>query len=159
MTHSRATLVVLLLCLFVAASAAQQKVKIQGVWQSLSQKMDGKEILTSGKDVKYITAKHWIWIYQDKEKFVSLLARKTQRDSLAAYYETIGAGAGAYKLVGNTYTETIEYFGDPNYIGLSIDFTVKVEGDRLYQSGKLPMFEGNKRVKDVQWEEVYKRIE
>jgi len=159
MAYSRSTLALFLLCLFVAASTAQQKVRIVGVWQSLSQRMDGKEILTSGKDVKYITAKHWIWIYQDKEKGVSLLAKKTQKDSLAAYYETIGAGAGTYKLVGNTYTETIEYFGDPNYIGLSIDFTVKVEGDRLYQSGKLPMFEGNKRVKDVQWDEVYKRIE
>jgi hypothetical protein len=159
MTSSRSALVVFLLCLFAIASVAQQKVTIVGVWQSLSQKMDGKEVLTSGKDVKYITAKHWIWMYQDKEKCVSLLAKKTQRDSLAAYYETIGAGAGTYKLVGNTYTETIEYFGDPNYIGLSIDFTVKIEGDRLYQSGKLPTFEGGKRVKDVQWEEVYKRIE
>jgi hypothetical protein len=84
MAYSRTTLVVLLLCLFVAASVAQQKVKIAGVWQSLSQKMDGKEVLTSGKDVKYITAKHWIWIYQDKEKLVSLLAKKTQRDSIAA---------------------------------------------------------------------------
>jgi hypothetical protein len=159
MTYSKTTLVVLLLCLLMAASVAQQKVKIVGVWQSLSQKMDGKEVLTSGKDVKYITAKHWIWIYLDKEKCVSLFAKKTQRDSLTAYYEAFGAGAGTYKLAGNTYTEMIEYFPDPNYIGLAIDFTVKIEGDRLYQSGKLPMFEGNKRVKDVQWDEVYKRIE
>lgn len=102
------------------------------------QKMDGKEMLTSGKDVKYITAKHFVWIYQDKANCLALLAKKTQRDSLAAYYDAFGAGAGTYKLVGNTYTETIEYFSDPNYVGLSIDFTVKVEGDRLYQSGKLP---------------------
>jgi hypothetical protein len=159
MTYSRATLVILLLFVVVACSTAQQKVKITGVWQSLSQKMDGKEVLTSGKNVKYITAKHWIWIFQDKEKCLSLLARKTQKDSLTAYYETFGAGSGTYKLVGNTYTETIEYFADPNYIGLSLDFTVKIEGDRLYQSGKLPWFEGGKRVKDVQWDEVFKRIE
>jgi hypothetical protein len=121
--------------------------------------MDGKEAYTSGKDVKYITAKHWIWISQDKEKCVSLLAKKTQWDSLAAYSEAVGAGAGTYKLVGNTYTETIEYFPDPNYIGCSVSFTMKVEGDRLYQSGKYPIIEGGKKVKDVELEEVYKRIE
>jgi len=159
MTYSRATLVVLLLCAFVACSIAQQKVNIEGVWQALSQKMDGKETLTAGKDVKYITAKHWIWVYQDKGKCLSLLAKKTQRDSIAAYYDAFGAGAGTYKLVGNTYTETIEYFSDPSYVGLSFPFTVKVVGDRLYQSGKLPIFEGGKKVKDVQWDEVYKRIE
>ena len=159
MTYSRATLVVLLLCAFVACSIAQQKVNIEGVWQALSQKMDGKETLTAGKDVKYITAKHWIWVYQDKGKCLSLLAKKTQRDSIAAYYDAFGAGAGTYKLVGNTYTETIEYFSDPSYVGLSISFTVKVEGDKLYQSGKYPVLEGGKKVKDVQLEEVYKRIE
>jgi len=159
MTYTKTTLVIILLCLFVAASVAQQKVNIEGVWQALSQKMDGKETLTAGKDVKYITAKHWIWVYQDKGKCLSLLAKKTQRDSIAAYYDAFGAGAGTYKLVGNTYTETIEYFSDPSYVGLSFPFTVKVVGDRLYQSGKLPIFEGGKKVKDVQWDEVYKRIE
>jgi hypothetical protein len=159
MTYSRTTLVFVLLCACVACSIAQQKVKIEGVWQSLSQKMDGKEVLTSGKDVKYITAKHWIWIYLDKEKLVSLLAKKTQRDSISAYYDAFGAGAGTYTLVGNTYTETVEYNPEPNYIGLSLPFTVKVVGDRLYQSGKLPVFEAGKKVKDVQWDEVYKRIE
>lgn len=159
MTFSKTTLVILLLCLFVAVSVAQQKVNIEGVWQALSQKMDGKETLTAGKDVKYITAKHWIWVYQDKGKGLSLLAKKTQRDSIAAYYDAFGAGAGTYKLVGNTYTETIDYFSDPSYVGLSISFTVKVEGDKLYQSGKYPVLEGGKKVKDVQLEEVYKRIE
>ena len=52
MIYPRTALVVLILCLVVAVSVAQQKVKIAGVWQSLSQKMDGKEVLTSGKDVK-----------------------------------------------------------------------------------------------------------
>jgi hypothetical protein len=159
MTCSRALLVVTLLCLFVTASIAQQKATIEGVWQALSQKMDGKETLAAGKDVKYITAKHWVWIYQEKAKCLSLFAKKTQKDSIAAYSSAFGAGAGTYKLVGNTYTETVEYFGDPNYIGLSLEFTVKVEGDRLYQSGKFPVLEGGKKVKEVQLEEVYKRIE
>lgn len=159
MTYSRATLVVLLLCAFVACSIAQQKVTIEGVWQAMSQKMDGKDVLMSGKDMKVITAKHFVFIYQDKGKCLSLLAKKTQRDSIAAYFDMFGAGGGTYKLAGNTYTETIDYFSDPSYVGLSISFTVKVEGDKLYQSGKYPILEGGKKVKDVQLDEVYKRIE
>ena len=159
MTYSRATLVVLLLCVCGACTIAQQKVKIEGVWQAISQKMDGKDVLMSGKDRKLITAKHFVFIYQDVAKCLSLLANKTQRDSIAAYYDQFGAGAGTYTLVGNTYTETIEFFGDPTYVGLSLPFTVKVEGDKLYQSGKFPVMEGGKKVKEVLIEEVYKRIE
>jgi len=159
MTYLKAIVTFLLIILFAGCSAPPQKNKIEGVWQALSQKVDGKEMLTTGKDVKYITANHFIWIYQDKEKCLSLLAKKTQKDSIAMFYEAFGAGAGTYKFVGNTYTETIEYFVDPDYIGLSIDFTVKVEGDSLYQSGKYPVFEGDKKVKDLQLDEVYKRIE
>lgn len=118
-----------------------------------------KDVLMSGKDRKLITSKHFVFIYQDVTKCLSLLANKTQRDSIAAYYDQFGAGGGTYKLAGNTYTETIEYFSDPSYVGLSISFTVKVEGEKLYQSGKFPVFEAGKKVKEVQLEEVYKRIE
>jgi hypothetical protein len=151
-------LLALLACLIVGISTAQRKNKIEGVWQAVSMKTDGKEELLSGKDMKLITAKHFVWIYQDKDRALTLLSKKTQSDSLAAAY-LFGAGAGTYKLAGNTYTETIEYSSDPNYVGLSIDFIVRVEGDRLFQSGKFPLLEGGKKVKEVQLDEVYKRIE
>ena len=125
----------------------------------LSGKEDGKERLTSGADIKYITAKHWIFIYQDKAKTISALAKKTQGDPLTAYMDAFGAGSGTYKLEGNKYTETVEFFLDPSYIGLSIDFTMRVEGNRLYQSGKFPVFENGKKVREVLLEEVYERLE
>jgi hypothetical protein len=154
-----------LLSLILAASlvavpaVAQQKNKIEGVWRMLSGKEDGKERLTSGSDIKYITAKHWIFIYQDKAKTTAVLAKKSQGDPLKAYQDSFGAGAGTYKLVGNTYTETIEQFVWPEYIGLSLDYTIRVEGNRLYQSGKFPYFENGKKVKEVLLEEVYERLE
>jgi hypothetical protein len=156
-----AVAVSLMMLLFAVAHPAQQKNGIEGVWQAISQKVDGKESLTSGSDLKYITAKHWIWIYQDKTKSMAPIETKKGETlaSILSSANAFGAGAGTYKLVGNKYTETIQYFGDPSYIGLSLDFTVKVEGDRLYQSGKYPMLEGGKKVKDVQLDEVYKRIE
>jgi hypothetical protein len=150
---------VLAVSLIAVPAVAQQTPKIEGVWRMISGKEDGKERLTSGTDIKYITAKHWIWIYQDKAKTIAALAKKSQGDPLKAYQDAFGAGAGTYKLVGNNYTETIEQFMWTEYIGLSLNFTIKVEGNRLYQSGKFPYFENGKKTKDVLLEEVYERIE
>jgi hypothetical protein len=113
----------------------------------------------SGTDMKYITAKHFIWIYQDKSKTISALSKKNQGDPLKAFTDSFNAGSGSYSLKGNTYTETIEHFGDPSYIGLSVVFTVKVEGSKLYQSGKYPILENGKKVRDILLEEVYERVE
>ena len=146
---------------FLAVTAfAQQKSSIVGVWRMLSQKVDGKEVFTASvTDMKYITAKHWIFISQDKAKTMAALANKSKGDPVKAYQDAFGAGAGTYKLVGNTYTETVEQFPDPAYIGMSISFTVKVEGNRFYQSGKFPIIENGKKVRDGLLEEVYERVE
>ncbi len=159
MTYSKGLIVLLVLCVFVAFSSAQQKIKIQGVWEIVSVKTDGKEEPIIGRQLKTITRTRFTWIYQDKDKAISLLAKKTHEDSLMAAAEPFGAGAGSYKLVANTYTETIELFHNPSYIGLSIDFTVKVEGDRMFQTGKFPVLENGKKVREILLEEVYKRIE
>jgi hypothetical protein len=159
MVRTKILLSVMLACFLAVTTSAQQKSNIQGVWRMLSQKVDGKEMLTaSATQMKYITAKHWIYIAQDKAKTITALAKKLQ-DPLKAYQDSFGAGAGTYKLAGNAYTETVEQFADPAYIGMSISFTVKVEGNRFYQSGKLPEFENGKKVKDILLEEVYERLE
>lgn len=92
-------------------------------------------------------------------KTTSAIAKKTKEDPLTAYMDAFSAGSGTYKLEGNKYTETVEFFPDPSYIGLSIDFTMRVEGNRLYQSGMFPVFENSKKVRDVLLEEVYERVE
>ena len=160
MVRTKAMLLILLLvCSVVMPAVAQQKNTIEGVWRMISGKEDGKERLTpSTSDVKYITSKHWIFIYQDKAKTTAALAN-TQGDPLKAFTDAFGAGSGSYSLKGNTYTETIEHFVDPSYIGLSISFNVKLEGNRLYQSGKFPVFENGKRIKEVLLEEIYERVE
>jgi hypothetical protein len=160
MVRTRVLLSVTLACFLAFTVSAQQKSNIEGVWHMLSQKVDGKEMLTaSATQMKYITAKHWIFIDQDKAKTIAALAKKSQGDPVKAYQDAFGAGAGTYKLIGNTYTETIEQFPDPAYIGMSISFTVKVEGDRFHQSGKYPVLENGKKVRDVILEEVYERVE
>jgi hypothetical protein len=75
--------------LFAVAYPAQQKNGIEGVWQAVSQKVDGKELLTSGSDLKYIAAKHWIWIYQDKAKSLAPIETK-KGETLASILSTRG---------------------------------------------------------------------
>jgi hypothetical protein len=158
MTYSKAIVGFILIILFVGCSVPQQKNKVEGVWELISQKWNGKEGV-SGKDIKLITDKHFLWIYQNTAEESSLLAKKTLRDSLSAFSDDFSAGAGSYKLNDSVYTETIEFFIDPQYVGLSVDFIVRVDGDRLYQSGMFPELKEGKKVKDVFLEEVYKRIE
>jgi hypothetical protein len=83
---------------------------------------------------------------------------KTQADSLAALAKT-NSGGGTYTLHGTTYTEKLEYFSDPAYVGQTLPFTCRTEADRFYQSGTVPIFEGGKKVRDIKLEEVYKRVE
>ena len=159
MVRKRAMLSLMLVCFLVIPAAAQQKNKIEGVWRMVSGKLDGKEMLSSGSDMKFITAKHFIYIAQDKAKTISAIAKKTKEDPLTAYMDSFRAGSGTYKLEGNKYTETIEFSADPIYIGRSFDFTMRVEGNRLYQSGKFPLYENGKKVRDALLEEVYERVE
>ena len=160
MVRTRILLFAVVACLMAVTVSAQQKSSIQGVWRMVSQKWDGKEGVTpSATQMKYITAKHFAYIHQDKAKTTAVLAKKIQGDPIKAYQDAFSAGAGTYRLAGNTYTETIEQNPDPAYIGMSISFTVKVEGNRFYQSGKFPIFENGKKANDFLLEEVYERVE
>ena len=69
------------------------------------------------------------------------------------------AGGGPYTVQGTTYTEKLDYFSDPAYVGKAVPFTCRTEGDRFYQSGPFPIFEGGKKVRDIKLAEVWKRVE
>jgi ketosteroid isomerase-like protein len=69
------------------------------------------------------------------------------------------AGGGTYTLQGNTYTEHIEYFPMVSWIGLSLPFTCRTEGERFIQSGVLPVFEAGRRVGEQRMEEIYRRLD
>lgn len=151
--------VAILFVLMTLSSGAQEKNGIVGIWLLESQKVDGQDVLGSSRDVKHISSHHFAWTNQDKEKSMSLFARKTPHDSLAAFRDLQAFGEGTCTFNGDIYTETIESFMDPQYIGMSFDFTVKVDGDHLYQSGKYPILRDGKKVKEVMLEEVYRRLE
>ena len=126
-----------------------------GVWELVSGKADGQAYPATAHMLKFITRNHWAWVTQDDSVPKQL---KTAADSLAAFQANAG-GSGTYTVTGSTYTETITYFPDPAYIGMSIPFTCRVDGDRFYQTGNFPILRDGKKVRDAVLEEVYRRIE
>jgi hypothetical protein len=42
---------------------------------------------------------------------------------------------------------------------MDLPFTCRTEGDRLYESGNVPVLQNGARVKDVRLEEVWRRVE
>ena len=51
----------------------------------------------------------------------------------------LASAGGKYELTGNTYIETIEWAGEgmEPYLGKAQKFTIRVEGNKLFQSGEL----------------------
>ena len=45
------------------------------------------------------------------------------------------AGGGSYTLVGNQYTEHLDYYSDRNWEGKTFQFTVSISNDTLVQQG------------------------
>ena len=157
MKHTQRIITVILLFLTPSLTHAQQAVKLQGAWELVSQKEDGKDHPILGRQIKLLTGTHYAWVRQDKKLLEELLAKRTQRDSISAYQDTFGAGT--YKVVGDTYTETTEFFYAPQYIGRSLEFKFKLEGDLWYTSGHYSHYEGGKKINEVLLEQVFKRID
>jgi hypothetical protein len=135
---------------------AQQGAKLQGAWELVSQKIDGKDHLAAGRQIKLVTDGYFAWIQQDKKQLEELLAKGTAHDSAVAYHDM--AGAGTYKVSGNTYTETTEFFYDPQNIGTSIDWKFKLKGNLWYTSGHYIHYKDGKKIEDILLEQTWKKI-
>jgi hypothetical protein len=132
-------------------SAQEKKNPIEGTWELVSGKWSTPDTTMlwpttdSGRQIKMISRTHHVWIYQDT----------SQTDGY-------GFGAGKYTLDGDKYTEHIEFWGgaiQKNLIGKSLTFTMKVEGDKLIQSGIFPYKEFGVYEYDLDLLEVYKRLD
>jgi hypothetical protein len=141
--------------LLVPPLSAQSTCKLEGVWQLVSGSTDGKPYPAGSREMKIITKGHFAVLWQEPGVPSTI---KTPADSLAVFRH-VGGGGGTYTVQGTTYTEKLDYFPDPRYVGKAIAFTCRVEGDRFYQSGSFPTFDGAKKVGDSKLEEVWKRVE
>ena len=123
--------ILLVLCALIPYSVGQQKAegtvdKHLGTWKLVSTKYgDTKEFEKypeSSNRLKLITGTHFTWLE------INVNTKKV-----------LASAGGRYTLSGNTYTETIEFAGEgmEAYLGKAQKFTIKVDGDKLFQSGDL----------------------
>jgi hypothetical protein len=109
----------------VAAHQKSEGSSPVGTWKLISTKYgDAKDFtMYSGPSLrlKIINPTHFTWLEVDESKHVRSTA------------------GGRYTLSGNTYTETIDFAGEgmDAYLGKPQKFTIKVDGDKLLQSGAL----------------------
>ena len=133
-------------------SAPPSACPVEGAWEVESVAVDGvQEPLGDRRQIKLLTGTRFAFVSQSPGP-ENLL---TVTDSLAAYRTGL-FGGGTYRVQDSTYTETIEFFGDPRYVGLDIRFTCRVEGDLWTIEGELPTWDEDG---SVVWTEVSRRIQ
>lgn len=135
--------------------SAQSSCRPEGAWQLVSGSADGKPYPTGARGLKIITKGHFAVLSQEPGVPKEM---KSPADSLAMFRHS-GSAGGTYTVHGTTYTETVDYYPDPAYVGKAIPFVCRTEGDRFYQSGNVPILEHGKKIGDSKLEEVWKRIE
>ena len=151
----------LLLALLVNC-AGERESKLEGVWELVSAKYTSPDTTivttpTDWKQIKVITKSHFVFVGQEpvRGKFRGI---PTDAELLAAA-RTFFAGGGTYTLVGDTYTENLQFFFNPNYVGHSVPYKCQMEGDRWIQSGIYPAKSIGLKEHDMELYEVWKRIE
>ncbi|SDL41269.1 hypothetical protein [Pedobacter antarcticus] len=128
-------------CLAAGISCTQQKSEnladdnknelagqLKGSWRLLS-----AVTLENGKTTvqDYSKAQRMIKIIND-DHFAFL---KHDLKPSKAGKNNFDAGGGSYKLIGDQYTESLDFYNDPNWEGKSFTFTIKIQGDTLVQTG------------------------
>jgi hypothetical protein len=117
----------------------RQKNSIEGTWQLVSYKYgpSQSEFIDRTEDfprIKVINKTHFIWV-----DYISQSGRMTS------------SAGGRYTLNGNIYTEFLEFgLGMDTYLKTNPQYTIKVEGDILFQTGLL--------TPEYKIEEIWKRV-
>ncbi|MEO5599870.1 MAG: hypothetical protein ABIR06_02980 [Cyclobacteriaceae bacterium] len=112
-----------------------------GTWDQLSSRYtlgDGKEESHTNKTAtrfQIITPTHWIRINHRNNKFESAMA-------------------GTYRMEGNKVYSLLEQASYPIKEGEKFEFTQRVEGDKLYISGKAVLQDGNTLI----WDDVFQKV-
>jgi hypothetical protein len=113
-------------CNSTANNNPKPSVDIIGTWQLISDTMitKGTKAITdytkNQRMIKIINATHF-----------AFLKHSTQKDSALKF----DAGGGGYSLVGDKYTERLDFYNDKNWEHKTFNFTVSVKGDTLLQKG------------------------
>jgi hypothetical protein len=112
----------------VKTKTDDQSIHLNGTWQLITHTEITKGVsavtdYTKGKKfLKIINDDHFAFLTHNLD---------VQKDSSNHF----DAGGGAYTLVGNKYTEHLDFYTDKNWEGKAFDFTVTIKNDTLTQQG------------------------
>jgi len=130
------------------ACVTETKNALEGTWEMIEARWSRTDTTFTfpatqfERQVKILDKTHFVFVRQDT----------SVEDSY--FY-----GGGIYTLVGDTYTETLEFFGNKSAVGQTFTFKIQINGDTLKQTGQLPYKTLGIGDYDVELYEVWKRIE
>jgi hypothetical protein len=140
LTLGAVVMLALATALFAQPSAAKGGASHLGAWQLVATKYgDVKEFTDYPKThqrIKMFTASHFTWMDYD-----------------ATTKKILSSAGGSYSLQNAVYIETVEFVGEgmASYLDKKQEFTIKIEGDKLFQSGHLS--------DGLNIEEIWKRVD
>lgn len=111
-----------------AAKTSEQSLPIVGTWQLISgtlienKKTTVTDYTKDKKAIKIINGSHFCFLIHDLTKGKGPTAAFT-------------AGGGKYTLVGDKYTEYLEFCNDRQWENNKFDFTITIKDDTLTQKG------------------------
>lgn len=113
-------------CNSIANNDKKSTIDITGTWQLISD-----TIITKGVRAVTDYTKNQRMIKIINGTHFAFLKHSTQKDSALKF----DAGGGLYSLVGDKYTERLDFYNDKNWEHKSFNFTVSVKDDTLLQKG------------------------
>ncbi len=130
---------------------------VQGTWELVSVTVNGQRQPEDQqwRQIKLVTPTHYAWVGQARGAPTQPL--QSVADSLAAY-RTRGFGGGTYQVTDSTYTERLEYFVLPDWVGREITFSCRVTGDQWHHTTDYPTMENGRETGRTRVEEVWRRI-
>src|SRR4030042_4145207 len=149
-----------LLVVVLVACSVQEQNKLEGTWEVVEATYtppDPGFNFSEWREVKIITPTYFAVRGQMKDR-PKYIGAGTDAEILAAAKGLV-AGAGTYTLEGDTYTEHMEFFSNPNLANVSISFKIKWDGnDQWIQTGTIPLKALGLADNDQELYEVWRRI-
>ncbi len=156
------TILVTLLLVLLSSCATEKRSPLEGVWELVSAEWTTPDTTlkftpADWSQIKVITKSHFVFVGQEPNR-VKISGAQSDAE-LISMARTFFGGGGTYSLEGDTCTETLQYFSNPNYLSASVSYKVEIEGTQLIQSGTYPAKSIGLEEYDVELYEVYRRIE
>jgi len=105
-----------------------QSIHLNGTWQLITHTEITKGVSAV---TDYTKGKKFLKIIND-DHFAFLTHNLDVKKDSSNHFD---AGGGSYTLVGNKYTEHLDFYTDKNWEGKAFDFTVTIKNDTLTQQG------------------------